>query len=164
MTIQKKWSSMYANEKFICIQTCSGLRGAASDPDGKLFFLNPEANPDEIGRALQDALSVSRTLAPEEVGPFFDLEIIEKRYEDWVDLMMKKFEYSSRKALFKKMSHCQVECVDGVIYIRPMFHEKLEAWSAKGVEKADHVVIEDSASSYAVGQGALVALSRCINR
>jgi len=162
--IQKKWAAIYANEKFVCVQTCSGLRSTTSDPAGKLIFLHASPVPQELGRALQEALSLSRILTPEEIGQFFDLAAVEKRYEDWVAVMMEKFGYSTRRDLFKKMKHCIVECSNRVISIRPTFHEKSEAWSGKGIDKTDHVLISETASSHDLGEGALLAISRCTSR
>ena len=62
--IRKKWASIYANEKLVCIETCSGLRMTARDPDGKLVLLSIGASPEEIGGGLKDALSASRVLSP----------------------------------------------------------------------------------------------------
>jgi hypothetical protein len=162
--IQKKWAAIYANDEFVCVQTCSGLRSTASDPAGKLIFLHAAPAPHELGQALQAALSVSRTLTPEEIGQFFDVQAIEKRYEDWVAVVMQKFGYSTRRNLFKKMKHCQVVCSEGTISIRPTFHEKLEAWSGKSIEKTDHVLIPETVSSHDIGEGALLAMSKCISR
>ena len=161
---QKKWAAIYANDEFVCVQTCSGLRSTASDPAGKLIFLHAVPMPHELGQALQEALLVSRRLTPEEIGHFFDVTAIEIRYEDWVAVMMQKFGYQTRRELFKKMKHCQVECSAGTIFIRPTFHEKLEAWSGKGIEKTDHILISEMASPYELGEGALLAMSRCTNR
>ncbi|TCS37745.1 uncharacterized protein DUF1436 [Paucimonas lemoignei] len=162
--IQKKWAAIYANDEFICVQTCSGLRRTASDPEGKLFILRPESEPQELGQALQEALSASRVLKPEEIGSFFDTTAVEHRYEEWVSTLMQKFEYPARQNLFKKMKHCQVDNSNGEIYIRPTFHEKSEAWSGKGIEKTDYVVIAENASAHELGKAALLALSRCISR
>ena len=162
--IQKKWAAIYANDEFVCVQTCSGLRSSANDPAGKLLFLDAAPTPQELGQALQEALSMSRVLTPEEIAHFFDLMVIEKRYEDWVAVMIQKFSYSNRRNLFKKMKHCQVECSDGIISIRPMFHEKLEAWSAKGIEKTDHVLMSETELPLNLGEGVLLALNRCIGR
>ena len=157
--IRKKWAAIYANDEFVCVQTCSGLRRTAIDLAGKLLFLHAEPTPHELGQALQEALLMSRTLTPEEIGEFFDVAVVEQRYEEWVAIMMEKFGYSTRRDLFKKMRHCQIECSNGIISIRPMFHEKLEAWSAKGIEKTDHVLIAETASTHELGEGALLALS-----
>lgn len=162
--IQKKWAAIYANDEFVCVQTCSGLRRTASDPAGKLIFLHAAPAPHELGQALQEALLVSQTLTPDEIGQFFDVAAVEKRYEDWVAVMMQKFGYPNRRELFKKMKHCQVECSGRTISIRPTFHEKLEAWSGKGIEKTDHVLISETVSSHDLGEGALLAMSRCISR
>jgi hypothetical protein len=136
----------------------------ASDPSGKLILLSALPTAQELGQSLKDALSMSRMLAPEEIGQFFDVAVVEKRYEDWVALVMQRFGYPTRREMFKKMKHCQIECTGGIISIRPTFHEKLEAWSAKDIEREDHVLIEEAASAHDIGEGAQLALSRCLDR
>ncbi len=157
--VQKKRASIYANEKFICVQTCSGYRMAASDPDGKLFFLLPGSTTHELGQALQDALSVSRTLALEEAKQFLDFALIRQRYEVWVEGMMQKFEYSTRRKLFKNMKLCHVDSSEGTITIRPLLHEKLEAWRGQDIE---HISIAELASIQEIGEGVRLALDRCL--
>lgn len=159
--IQKKWAAIHANDEFVCVHTRSGFRRTAIDPDGKLIFLRAAPTPYELGQALQEALLVSRTLTPEEIGQFFDLAAVNKKYENWVAVMMQKFGYKTRRALFRKMKFCGIECSEGVISIQPWFHEKLEAWSGKGIEKTDSVLISETASPHDLGAGALLALSRC---
>lgn len=162
--IQKKWAAIYANDEFTCVQTCSGLRSTARDANGELIFLSAAPEPSELGQAVLAALSKSRVLAPEEIGSFFDLAAIEKRYEDWVSEAMQKYGYATRRDLFKKMKHCQLECSGGTVSLRPTFHEKLEAWSGKGIDKDAHVLVAETASAHEIGEGSLLALSRCISR
>lgn len=162
--VQKKWAAIYANEEFIFVETCSGLRRTASDPNGEQIFLNAAPEPSELGQAVLAALSKSRVLAPEEIGSFFDVAAIEKRYEDWVSKVMQKYGYAARRDLFKKMKHCQLECSEGTISLRPTFHEKPEAWSGKGIDKGDHVLVPETVSTQEAGEGVLLALSRCTSR
>lgn len=162
--IQKKWAAIYANDEFICIQTCSGMRRTARDPSGELIFLSATPEPSELGRAVLAALFKSRVLTPEEIGSFFDVAAIEQRYENWVSEAMQKYAYATRRDLFKQMKHCLLECSGGSISLQPTFHEKLEAWSGKGIDKDDHVLVAETASEHEIGEGSLLALSRCVSR
>jgi len=162
--VRKKWASIYANEKLICVETCSGLRMTARDPDGKFILLSIGASPEGIGDGVKDALSASRVLSPAELGLFFDVSAVKQRYEEWVSLLLKEFDYESRRALFKEMKHCQVECVEGVITIMPTHHEKIEAWSGKGLDESSYVMVPENASSNEVGEAVLLAISRCTGK
>lgn len=161
--IKKKWASIYANDEFICVQTCSGLRRTAIDPEGALIIINANPELSELGNAIRQALAASRVLAPNEIASFFDVSAIECRYENWVSSLLNRFNYASRQQLFKNMRHCQIESADGVISIRPTMHEKTEAWSGKGIERSDYVLLDQTASAEEIGNGAALALSRCIN-
>ena len=161
--IQKKWASIYANDEFICVQTCSGLRRTAIDPEGALIILSANPELSELGQAIQQALAASRVLTPDEISSFFDVSAIERRYENWVSSLIHKFGYVNRQQLFKNMRHCQIESTAGVISIRPTMHEKAEAWSGKGIEKSDYVLIDQAAPAEELGQSTMLALSRCIN-
>lgn len=158
----KKWAGIYANDEFICFETCSGLRSYASDPSGKLLFATPQDDPSVLGAALVEALSVSRFLKPEELDSFFDRSALERRYEGWVAELLQRFGYASRKNLFKRMKHCMVDQSGGFITLRPTNHEKLEAWSGDGIDKGQYVQIPEQSSPQEIGQAILLALSRCI--
>lgn len=160
--IQKKWAAIYANNEFICVQTCSGFRRTAFDPKGALIFLSPNPELQELGHAVQEALAASRVLTPDEIGSFFDVSAIEQAYESWVSTMLEKFKYATRRDLFQNMRHCHVESSSGIISIRPTFHEKAEGWSGTGIEKSDYVLTQQTASAQELGQGALRALSKCV--
>jgi len=160
--VKKEWAAVYATDEFICIQTCSGLRRVASDPMGSLEILSASVTSEELGTSLKKALGKSRILTPEEIPEFFNIAAVEKRYEEWVALLMSNIGYSSRREMFKKMKHCQVESVEGEVVIRPMAHEKLESWSARGIEEDDYVCLQRTSSDRDMGEGMLLALRRCI--
>ncbi len=97
--IQRKWASVYANEEFICFQTCSGMRRSASDPAGKTLFASLQDEASVLGDFLVEALASSRFLKPEEIASFFDVASLERRYEEWISALLKKGGYQSRSAL-----------------------------------------------------------------
>ena len=159
----KKWAAVYANDDFICVETCSGMRSYAGDTSGKLLFVKLQDEPAVLGAALVEALSASRFLQPEELGSFFDPSSLELRYEEWVTGLLQRFGYTSRKALFKRMKHCAVDQSCGVITVRPTNHEKLEAWSGDGINESQYVQISEESSSQEIGKAVLLALSRCVD-
>jgi CDI immunity protein len=159
--VPRKWAAIDANEKLICIETYSGYRRSAADPAGKQFVMDWPAEPAAIGQALHEALAASRMLKPEEFATFFDRDAGEQRYESWVAMLQQRFAYASRRTLFKNMNYCDVECLDGVITIRPWFHEELEGWTGEGIPKTDHVVVKEETPAKELGEAVLLALSRC---
>ncbi len=132
------------------------------DPDGKMLFTKLDASPGHVGEALVEALSASRVLRPDELDAFFDPNSIAQRYEKWVADLIQRFGYSSRRTLFKRMKRCSVDQSSGVITLRPLRHEKLEGWSGDGIAKSDYVQLGEDSSPVEIGQGVLLALSRCV--
>jgi hypothetical protein len=158
----KKRAAAYATKEFITIHTYSGLGRFAMDPAGKQLFFPTDASDEKLGDGVLQALSVSRFLSPDEIGAFFNLEVTNKNYEDWVELLIQEFGYKSRRALFKNMMRCSIERVDGVTTIRPSKHEKLEAWDGEGIESKDYEIIDETASDAEIGQALKRCFAKCI--
>lgn len=159
--IKKRWAAVYANDDFTCFQTYSGLRRTARDPIGELIFLTSKSDSKDFGRAIFASLSKSRMLAPEEIGTFFDLLATERNYAAWITEASQKYDYRSRRAIFEGMKLCLIDQFNGTISIKPTHQEKLDAWSSKGIEKTDHVLIPEGSTDYEVGNALLLALTRC---
>lgn len=155
------FSTIYANPELLLIESCAGLRRFGANPQEKSYLLKPDASAAEVGLALLDTLARYRELSADEVGIFFDLANVEKRYEIWVDSLIEQFGYKSRKALFKSMKHCTVRTVATTITIQPTKHEKIEAWGGKGINEEDHVLIDINSPPEKIGEAVFTALKRC---
>ncbi|WP_455816397.1 contact-dependent growth inhibition system immunity protein [Pseudomonas cerasi] len=59
------------------------------------------------------------------------------------------------------MKSCGIQCCEGVITIRPSFHEKAEAWSGRAIEKSDYVVLAANSPEADIGAALRLAFSRC---
>lgn len=59
------------------------------------------------------------------------------------------------------MKNCSVELVKDTLIIQPSHHEKLEAWSGKGITESDYVVVSVNSSPGEVGAALRLAISRC---
>ncbi|MCT8350060.1 CdiI family contact-dependent growth inhibition immunity protein [Photorhabdus temperata] len=160
---QDYWASCYSTKEFLLIETKSGLGMVAADPNFQPHLLSIIADNKSIGESVLQALSNSRTLASlEERGTFFDLEKGKEQYAAWVAMLMEKYEYKTKKALFKDMKHCFIHCVNSFITISPSRHEKLEAWGGTGRGGSDKVILSVENSTAEIGAGLRLALSRCI--
>jgi hypothetical protein len=158
----KSWTYVKFNNDFIFVETYSGYFNCLPDPDGKKYFLPPSSTNGELGGSVLEALAVSRMIDPKESPDFFDFRgRVAIQYNEWVADAMIKFGYKTKRALFKDMKSCSVEAVGGLITIRPSHHEKLEAWSGKGINEKDYVVISSSSSPGDVGASLRLACSRC---
>ncbi|WP_145571439.1 contact-dependent growth inhibition system immunity protein [Yersinia bercovieri] len=151
----------FCNNDFLLIETLSGLGLMGSDPLFPPYLLPPDADDKSIGEAVLIALSNSRTLSLEEYGDFFNLEKSQEKYVGWIAMLMERYGYKTKRALFKDMKNCSIHCINDVITISPTRHEKLEAWSGKGIKESDDVVISVNSSPTEVGAALRLALSRC---
>lgn len=167
--IRGYWASVYCNDDFICVRTNSGYRGGTDiDPHGKQNLLPADANDEDIGLAVVDALVHSRWVltAPREGSTYppeveFDSDLTLKkameRHAEWVESLMNRYSYKTKKTLFKGMKNCYIEKKLGCISFKPTYHEKLKAWSGTG----DDVVIPDTSAPVEVGAALRLALNRC---
>ncbi|EKN6259298.1 contact-dependent growth inhibition system immunity protein [Yersinia enterocolitica] len=154
-------ASCYCNNNLLNINTDSGLGLMRIDPFFSPHLLPPNADDKRIGEAVLIALSNSRTLSLEESTDFFDLEKNQEQYVAWIAMLMEKYGYKTKRALFKDMKNCSIHCINDVITISPTRHEKLEAWSGKGIKESDDVVISVNSSPAEIGAALRLALSRC---
>ena len=154
----KQWATVYATNEFTSINTCSGYRRSARDPQGISVFYEPSVRDEELGEGLLQALAASRFLSPAEIDAFFDPKAVEQNYEDWVARSMQRYGYKKRSELFKGMKHCVIDRVDGVVTMKPSKHEKPEAWSGTGIRETDYERVGPNASPADVG----AALRRCL--
>lgn len=159
---QDYWASCYCTNEFLLIETQSGLGMVAADPLFPSYLLQPDANERDIGETIFQALSDSRTLnVLEERVDFFDLEKGKKQYAAWIAMLMEKYGYKSKKALFKDMKNCGIHLVNDSITISPTRHEKLEAWGRTKGDRIEDVILSSDSSPSEIGAGLRLALSRC---
>lgn len=158
----KHWAYAKSNNDFIFIETYSGYFNCLPDPEGKCFILSHSSADSEVGIGVLEALAVSRTIDPRMDPEFFNISgRVAVQYNEWVADLMVKFNYKNKRSLFRGMRSCSIVAVDGSLVMRPSHHEKLEAWSAKGITEKDHVVVSSDSSLDEVGAALRLAFSRC---
>ncbi|WP_387463945.1 contact-dependent growth inhibition system immunity protein [Photorhabdus sp. RM323S] len=160
---QDYWAGCYSTNEFLLIETYSGLGMVGVDPLFPRHLLAPDANNKDIGETLIQALSDSRTLTSlDERVVFFDLGKGKERYNEKVGMLMERYGYKTKRALFNGMKNCTIHCINGLISIEPSYHEKLEAWSGDRIKESDYVVLLIDSSSEEIGAALRLAFSRCI--
>jgi len=171
--IKTAWADVKFNNDFICIETFSGYRSAQRDPSGVQYLIDPEADENELGLALLDALMQSRFVLPEPrsdiwIHPevtfdagFYDYKLTSQRYAVWVSNLMGAYGYKNKRSLFQNMKSCGVERNSDNLIIRPMHHEKLDAWSGKGKSESDNLVVSSKSSPAEIGRALRLAMNRC---
>lgn len=157
---QDYWAACYFTNEFLLIETQSGLGRTSADPLFPPNLLPPDADEQYTGETILQALSNSRTLDRlEDRVAFFDLEKGKEKYASWIEMLMEKYNYKTKRALFKGMKHCIIHYVNNVITISPMYHEKLEAW--EGLDQSENVILSLDNTLTEIGAGLRLALTRC---
>jgi CDI immunity protein len=156
------WVNVYINNYFICLDTASGYRSYAGDPNVPPLFLALDVSESELGEAVVYSLSQSRQLDLVEARAFFDFRRIQQNYELFVDEMLKHANISSRKTLFRTMHLCQVTVYGDEILICPMHHEKLEAWSDDGISESSKIRLLRISSAAEIGRALRLGFESCL--
>ena len=154
-------ANVYKNQDFIEVKTFSGNGITTSDPDGIQKLLPLDVSDEELGQVTLLALAKSRIIDVSELGPLINRDNVKKRYDASVADLMAKYNYKTKRALFKNMMRCYVEISDGRLTISPSWHEKLEAWSGEGISDDDKVVLSVNSTTEEIGAGLRLAFSRC---
>jgi hypothetical protein len=154
--------NIYANEKFLLVQPCAGLRRTVANHAEPSIFLQRDAAPEEIGEAVLNTLQRYKVLGPDELATFYNLEKLEGAYRLWVQDLLDQYNYPNKKALFKNMKHCHLRLQDGYLAITPTKRRGLEAWVGTGQGGQDEIHITEASGMDVFGRGVLLALKRCI--
>lgn len=171
---KSRWASVYANEEFICVETCSGYRGQSiGDPKGVQLYLESNADHESLGASILDALAESRFVVPaprtdvwQHPDVTFDLDLYDyqkgaERYQAWVANVMRRFSYKTRRSMFKNMRNCGIVDSKKILTFSPTRHVKLEAWESLSKDGTENVVIPTASSPSDIGAALRLALSRC---
>jgi hypothetical protein len=150
------------NGKFMLVDTWSGYYGSSLDPKGKHIVLAAGASDDLIGAALLDSLSSSRVGTHEDHPDLYvSREQYDQEYMDWVQAVMQRCGYKTKRALFKNMKSCTVHRRRGcTIKILPSVHDSLEGWTP--LSEDQNVIVPAESSPADIGVAVRLGLARCI--
>ncbi len=143
------------------------------DHKGKRNFVALDAVDAMVGEAVLDALTQSRWVLPvrkidskypDDVE--FDLDLYDykqsaERYEIWIKMLMERYGYKTKRALFKDLQNCQISVKDGIMKIVPLRHTKLEQWEGLGSNNAGAVEIPTDSTTEEIGAALRLAFARC---
>lgn len=115
-----------------------------------------------MGEVVIKVLLTSRMINPKYEPDFFDARgRVVPQYNLWVSEIMGRLGYKTKRAMLKDMKQCVIELFKSTMAIKPSHHEKLEAWSGKGITESDYVVISGNSSPAEVGASLRLAISHC---
>lgn len=157
--IHEPSASVYFNEKFILIKTLSGYRSYSADPDFDAIFISDNSSNQDLGDAVLLALKRSRHISLEEIPIYFERHAAAARYNSWVNEMMERYSYKSRRSFFKNLRNCGIRKRGDSIVFVPMHHKKSEEWH--GIDDEVNVTIASNAPVSEIGEALRLALSRC---
>lgn len=155
---------VYMNRDFVFIESRISYRSSRTNPDAVPYYFGVDASDSELGEAVLSAISDSRFVTPEDFETeddfraFFSFKTAALRVEEWVQEVMRKFNYGSRRRMFKPMKFCAIKYEDDEIRMSPMNQVKPEAWSGKLPGKEQREILPGSSNAVDVG----AALRRCL--
>jgi len=162
--VHKKWASVYFNGDFYIASSSSGYRSCVRDPLGFEGHLAPTATDEELGKVLLEAVAQSRFLRPEQREEFdqlFNPMRIAASYETWVDSLLERYKYKTKRDLFRNMALCNITVIANEVEIFPMRHEKLESWAGLKGEGIEGIVLPLGSSHELLGKALRIAFDRC---
>jgi hypothetical protein len=156
---QGKRANAVLNGDFVCIETYSGRGLLGRDPNGARHLLSTDVEDTALGAALLDAVHKSRFLSSEDARTFLDRDQAKQVYEEWVQGMLDRYAYKSRRNLFKDMACCNIKLIGDTIVISPTSHPRLEAWEGLGDDQS--IIISHYSAANEVGAALRLAFGRC---
>jgi hypothetical protein len=174
------WAEARWHPDFLCIATQSGFRsGQYIDEKGREIYLKSEVSNEDLGRAVLEAMAVSRWLISKlDPGEVFypDVEIDAEtssfcnaamRETEWDKRIRKIYKLKNKKEVYVPMKRCDItkKCGEIVIKCRAHYPESQngDCWGFATPEMSPYVTFPDTSSSDEIGAGLRLAFSRCID-
>ena len=159
---KKQYARATDNGDFISISTCSGNHGVcAADPQGKHHLFASDVGEEQIGHAVLDALAHSRFLAFKDHPEWYDRDENKRRNDEQVAMLMSRYGYKQRSALFSSMELCTIELVGGIITIEPQNHIRPEVWEQRTPDLAKNLTIPVHKPPAEIGAALKEGFRRC---
>ena len=146
-------------DKFYGFKAYSGYALQFEDPEADEILLDLEVSDEMLGQTVLDTLKQSRYLSRNDA--WILQQEAQKKYQEWVQNMMKRYGYKGKRALFKNMKSCGVNLKNNLITIKPSKHDRLEGWSGDGFTEEDYVKIAADSPPAEIGVALRLAFTRC---
>nr|WP_295173869.1 MULTISPECIES: contact-dependent growth inhibition system immunity protein [unclassified Variovorax] len=155
----RKNVSAFKNSELLYLWPMTGLRLLFIDPRVSAQLLSLNDDTETIGSALVQALTKSTILTSEEFQEIFRSGEIQKKGDEWDNLLIERFSYKSSKFLYKGMSKCSIREANGNITISPSLHNEIQSWT--GISGVDDVILPAHSSNKEIGLALLEGFNRC---
>jgi CDI immunity protein len=149
------------NEKFYRVSSLAVAPITIGDPDGLRIFLPPDENDEVLGSAVRQALATSRAVPREYVSQMINSGELKKREKEGDSLMMRKFGYTGKRALYKSMKFCSVSVISEGIEFQPTHRKGLDGFTVRTNLDLVPVIVPQTASDMELGLALREAFTRC---
>jgi hypothetical protein len=153
-------AEVYTCDKFIKIATYSTGMLAYPEPSAPVKYLLPSVGDIELGAELRSSLRGSFRVSVPEFQKIFASGVIQRLAEERAQEAMKRFDFKSKREMYRKMDNCSVTVFADRIEIQPMHHKSLDGYSAVTSGPA-LTTLSLSASDAELGAALREAFKRC---
>lgn len=147
------------NGDFISIQAYSGYDSIMVDPTAVEHFFVADVSNEVLGTAVLESFKQCRRLSYEEAHTI--AQQADQFYLDWVQRVINRYGYKTRKELFMNMKSCLIKYHKEVLIFLPSHHEELEVWIGHGEERENNLKISVHSSAAEIGAMLRLAFNRC---
>ena len=156
-----QWADIHQTDRFISIEPLSGYNMVQREDEGCVFYLQPDATDDALGRALLKALDKSRFIwPPDEAVEFFKEERYLECDRNWHKEIMRRYGYETKRELYRNMNWCRAERSEGTISIQS--HKRDDKPEQRKWAPPDKtVIIPVTTNPTAAGAALRLAFDRC---
>lgn len=177
--MNKRYTGVGCNEKFLEITTGSYSGWVTDDPLGEDIYLEPLTDNKIIGEAILKALAKSRDLSETEEEKNMSITDEEwrdlkpdrwlltpvaaaERYKKWIQKVMRDYGYKTKKTLLQNMQYISVEQDDDFIKFDSLYHLTTDSWgNPDGKTPTIELKIPASSSPEIIGAAMKYAIGNC---
>ena len=142
---------VFYNQDFFKVSVMDEGMISFVDPYSSPTYFVPDVDDATLGHAVKVALQAYKPVSMEEFQKIFKSGIVQQRFKEKENDEMLKYNYKTRKALYKNMATCSVYIVDNQIKIQPTHQDSLDGYTVTKDEGPFPLYLPESTSDAELG-------------
>ncbi|WP_367110490.1 contact-dependent growth inhibition system immunity protein [uncultured Psychrobacter sp.] len=154
-----KKAKVYFSEEFISVSASSLGSLYYFESTFKPIILDIDCTDEQLGRAVLSALEHSKQISIDEFSEGFNSGFFKEQYNKYIDSLMIRFGFKTKKQLFKKIKEVSISKIDDKFQLLSTHQNSLGSFSADN--NSQTIVVEASTTPATLGKLTRDAYKEC---
>ncbi|MBY0446596.1 MAG: CdiI family contact-dependent growth inhibition immunity protein [Burkholderiales bacterium] len=154
------YANISFNQVFFNVVTYSHGMMGYGEPDAPHIYLAPDVDNATLGKALRQAMKLSKKVSVEEFQKIWHSGVVPKKAKEQAEYAIKTYGFKNHRTMVKKMDSCSFCIVEGQIEIQAAHHYALNNYTYE----VEPFYVSINVSDEELGAAIRVGFSQCTSK